>query len=174
MYKYSFAILALTSVSAISRRHHHHHNAPVYDERQALAELKHNFDKLETKYEALEAKALRNERKYNLIQKRFADGMSEDEKLEEKIRMKGGKGMENIRYIALDSSAPTWPVKGDKEAIVDANELVDYAEGAEKAAQSRLPYRSTLVQTSVSDPAELTIPQKYVNFGYDRLRTSKG
>jgi hypothetical protein len=52
-------------------------------------------------------------------------------------------------------------VRGDKGAIVEANELEAYGEHQVNKANTRLPYHSTLLQTQSFQPAELTIDQKY-------------
>ena len=121
MYKLSLAVLALTTVSGVSldkHRHHHHKN-------QALQQLKEDYNLLESKYEHLEQLVMTN----NNAQKgnKFAEGMNEEEKLGEQIRMKGDAGLDTYKYVQIEDPAElTIPAKyiadtpyGSKTQIVD-------------------------------------------------------
>ena len=83
---------------------------------------------------------------YHYNQKKFVEGgYGKGEDVGETISMKGPEQMDTYHYIQTSAK----DVRGEKEWQTWAQDLEDYGIKQEDAANTRLPYASTLVQTEI-------------------------
>mmetsp|Transcript_17809 Transcript_17809/g.30185 ORF Transcript_17809/g.30185 Transcript_17809/m.30185 type:complete len:109 (+) Transcript_17809:416-742(+) len=101
--------------------------------------------RLQDKYEALEARSSLLDQKNNALhQDKFAEGMGEDEKVGETIRMKGPTKLDSYDYLQDGERTDGGPLRGDHEVLTTSQELVDREDNQALRANTRIPYASTL------------------------------
>ena len=113
-----------------------------------------DYSQLQHKYNSLAHKANKYQRKFqSLSQHRFATGLGDDEKIGETIKIKGNT-LDSYNYLGMREEpaaaaaggkrTDSGPVRGDKDAIVQSNDLEEFGNKQTTSANTRLPYVSTL------------------------------